>query len=363
MLGKDRDGFEPTDANLFSLIHEEDRDYVRRTIDDARNGVAPPPGELRIVRADGTIATLCFEAELVCDEDGKPLRLLSILKDVSELRARIQELEEAREHLQRQRRELEIAAADLTDARDAAEQMSQSKSAFLANMSHELRTPLNAIIGFSEMISGGYFGEVTARYKSYATDIHTSGHLLLELINQILDLSKVEAGRMELQESVFDACEAVAGCVRLLGERAEKAGVTLLTEISPALPQLRADELKFKQIVLNLVSNAIKFTPAGGRVCVVMKACPGGLAMRVSDSGVGMSAEDIPHALEPFRQVGDDRRRKQQGTGLGLPLAKAFVELHGGRFFIASELRKGTTVTVEFSADRVGRAPQFAASY
>jgi len=360
LLGTDPSQFEPGDANLFSLIHEEDRNYLRQILDNALKGIAPEPGELRVVRPDGTIATLCFEAELVCDENGKPLRLLSIVKDVTELRARILELEEAREHLQRQRRELEIAAANLMEARDSAEQASQSKSAFLANMSHELRTPLNAIIGFSEMISGGYFGEVGARYKSYAIDIHTSGHLLLELINQILDLSKVEAGRMELQESLFAPGEAVASCYRLLGERADFAGVTLLTEISPALPQLRADELKFKQIVLNLISNAIKFTPAGGKVRVAMETCASGLTVRVSDTGVGMSAEDIPHALEPFRQVGDDRRRKQQGTGLGLPLAKAFVELHGGCFDIASELHKGTTVTVVFPADRLGRVAAMA---
>jgi signal transduction histidine kinase len=242
---------------------------------------------------------------------------------------------------------------ELAAARDAAQHASQAKSAFLANMSHELRTPLNAIIGFSEMISGQYLGEISPRYQSYGEDIRSSGNHLLELINQILDLSKVEAGRMELQESEFAPSDVLASCSRLLQERARKAEVSLDIDVAPHLPRLWADELKFKQIVLNLATNAIKFTPAGGSVTVCAKTTNDGLVVEVRDTGIGMHAEDIPLALEPFRQVGDDTRRKQQGTGLGLPLAKAFIELHGGSFAIASRYREGTTVRIAFPAERI----------
>ncbi len=245
------------------------------------------------------------------------------------------------------------ALVEVSEARDAAQQASQAKSAFLANMSHELRTPLNAIIGFSEMISGRYLGEISERYRSYGDDIRSSGLHLLELINQILDLSKVEAGRMDLHESVFAPADVLAACMRLLEDRASKAEVALHFDIAPALPQLCADELKFKQIVLNLATNAVKFTPAGGRVTVSAAMSDDGLVVDVRDTGVGMRPEEIPLALEPFRQVGDDARHKQQGTGLGLPLAKAFVELHGGRFAITSAYREGTTVTITLPRSRI----------
>ena len=279
------------------------------------------------------------------------------MKDVTEMRGRIVALEDARERLQRQGEELEAAAAKLAKARDAALVASHAKSAFVANMSHELRTPLNAILGFSEMIEGGFLGELSGRYRAYGADIHASGQHLLELINQILDLSKVEAGRMELLESEFAAGHAVESCEKLLAERAAKAGVNFRVAIQPDLPRLRADELKFRQVLLNLASNAIKFTPKGGEVTLSVHADARGLVVAVSDTGVGMKSEDIPLALEPFRQVGDDQRHKQQGTGLGLPLAKAFVELHDGIFEIASEPQRGTTITVTFPPERLCRAP------
>jgi PAS domain S-box-containing protein len=228
----------------------------------------------------------------------------------------------------------------------------QHKSAFLANMSHELRTPLNAVIGFSEMLAARYFGELTAKQAEYVNDIHASGKHLLSLINDILDLSKIEAGRMELELSDFDLPAALDNALTLVRERAQRGGVALRLENDPRLQSYRGDERKLKQVVLNLLSNAVKFTPRGGAVSVVAKQVDGNAEIAVSDTGVGIAPADQEAIFEAFRQVGTDVTRKHEGTGLGLALARRFVELHGGTIRVASAPGKGSTFTVRLPLRR-----------
>jgi len=217
------------------------------------------------------------------------------------------------------------------------------KSEFLANMSHELRTPLNAIIGFSEVLMERMFGEVNEKQADYLKDIHESGKHLLSLINDILDLSKIEAGRMELEVSSFHLPSAISNAMTLVRERAQRHGVQLGSEIDPQLGELQADERKVKQILLNLLSNAVKFTPEGGKVDVSARKFDGKIEIAVRDTGVGISADDQAKLFEEFRQVGADAARKAEGTGLGLALTKKFVELHGGAIRVESAPGKGST--------------------
>ena len=219
------------------------------------------------------------------------------------------------------------------------------KSEFLANMSHELRTPLNAIIGFSEVLNERYFGELNEKQLDYIQDIHASGKHLLSLINDILDLSKIEAGRMELDLASFDMPTALQNALTLVRERAQRHGIALELATDPALGAFRADERKFKQIMLNLLSNAVKFTPEGGKVAVRAKLNGAGVEVAVSDSGVGIAAADQEAIFEEFKQVGSDYTKKAEGTGLGLALTRRFVELHGGTIRVSSAPGQGATFT------------------
>lgn len=253
-------------------------------------------------------------------------------------------------------RKREQTANELRDARDVAELANASKSQFLANMSHELRTPLNAIIGFSEVMNGELFGPLeNERYKDYVGDIHKSSSHLLSLINDILDLSKIEADRYELYEEELDVPDAVASCERMMRHRAEEAGVNLTVTVEDGLPLLMADKRALRQIMLNLVSNAVKFTPKGGSIQLAAFLEPDRrMAFRVTDTGVGMSKKDIPIALEPFRQIGKDSSiYSTEGTGLGLPLTRALARMHGATLVIESEPGEGTTITVRMPHDRV----------
>jgi len=250
---------------------------------------------------------------------------------------------------------------EMQQARDAAELASRSKSEFLANMSHELRTPLNAIIGFSEMIRNEVFGPAgDARYREYATDIHASGSHLLELINDILDLSKIEAGKVELYEEDVDLAQLLDNCIRLIRGRMVDRNLTIENDVEPDLPLLWADERKLKQIVLNLMSNAVKFTDNGGTIRLGARFDrDNGFELVVADTGIGMKPDDIGKALAPFGQVDSSLNRKYQGTGLGLPLTKSLTELHGGSLTVESAVGVGTRVTVRFPAARIvaGDAP------
>jgi signal transduction histidine kinase len=234
---------------------------------------------------------------------------------------------------------------EIADKSLQLEAASRHKSEFLANMSHELRTPLNAIIGFSEVLLERMFGEVNEKQNEYLQDILSSGRHLLSLINDILDLSKIEAGRMELQLTTFDLPQALEGALTLVRERATRRRVALDLAVDERLGEFVGDERKIRQIVLNLLSNAVKFTPEGGRIGVAAASADGAVEISVSDTGIGIAPEDQEAVFEEFRQVGGDYAQKREGTGLGLALTRKFVELHGGKIWVKSDLGKGSTFT------------------
>ncbi len=241
-------------------------------------------------------------------------------------------------------------------ARDQAKAANKSRSEFLAMMSHELRTPLNVVIGYSEIIKKETFGPVgSPKYREYVDDIHDSGRHLLNIINDILDLSKLETGRLDLLEVDVAVGEALDASARMVRERALTDGVTLVLNSGDDLPPLRADERKLKQIIVSLLSNAVKFTDRGGTVTLNAWCRPeSGYVFQVEDTGIGMALEDIPKALAPFGQIDSDLNRRYEGTGIGLPLTKALVEMHSGSIDVQSKLGAGTTVTIRFPAERIG---------
>jgi signal transduction histidine kinase len=244
---------------------------------------------------------------------------------------------------------------ELDDKTRQLEIANRHKSEFLANMSHELRTPLNAVIGFSEVLLEEMFGEVNPKQQEYLSDILSSGKHLLSLINDILDLSKIEAGRMELEAQPFDLPAALDNALTLIRERAARNSIGLVIHVDPGIGEILADERKIKQVLLNLLSNAVKFTPEGGKITMSAALNGGTVEVSVADTGIGIAAEDQQAIFEEFRQVGSDYARKREGTGLGLALARRLVELHGGSLTVASELGKGSTFTFTIPVRPYGR--------
>ncbi|HEX2591635.1 MAG TPA: ATP-binding protein [Rhizomicrobium sp.] len=267
--------------------------------------------------------------------------------EAQRLREHVLELEDAKS-------KLEQLSDNLVAALEEAAIANRTKSTFLAAMSHELRTPLNAVIGFSDVLLAELYGPLGVdRYKEYAQDIRDSGTHLLSLINDVLDLSRLDAEQASLDDDEFPLSDVVFEATRMVSPQAERAGVTLRTSVAENLPMIRADRRRIRQILLNLMSNAAKFTHPGGSVEVSAHMDSGAMVIAVADTGIGIAKDDIPKALERFGQVDSRLARKYQGTGLGLPLAKQLAELHGGTFTLRSAVGVGTTVTFTLPPDRI----------
>jgi PAS domain S-box-containing protein len=289
--------------------------------------------ESPIFRRNGTIIWISETCRVVRAADGSVLYYEGTVEDIT-----------------RRKR----AESELRIAKDQAEIANNAKSAFLANISHELRTPLNAILGFSEVLMEQLFGPLgNDRYNEYARDIHGSGKHLLAIINDILDLTKIESGQLRLEEQEVDIGTLFGACERIVVERALEQALRLDVR-RPAPPlTVRGDSVRMKQIVINLLSNAVKFTPAGGRVSLSARATQGACQLEVTDTGIGMTTAEIAKAMQPFQQIDSSLSRRYEGTGLGLPLTKSLVELHGGTLRLESVPRIGTTVTVRFPGWRM----------
>jgi len=340
---------------LFSRAKATDKD-IR-----VRAGFALP-----VTSKEKVVAVLEFFTDKVIPEDNDLMltlihigtqlgRVFERKQAETALRQAMDETDLANRSLEQKVQERTVA---LNDAIKTAEAASLTKSEFLANMSHELRTPLNAIIGFSEIIKGAMFGPLGSQYQDYASDINSSGEHLLGIISDILDISKVEAGELALDEEQVDVAEAVAACEMMVRGRAEKAGVNLEFDIDPNLPLLSADPLRLKQILMNLLGNSIKFTPEDGIIAITGAINDeSGLMLRVKDTGIGIAKGDLATVLEKFGQVRGGHTHAHEGAGLGLAIAKLLVERHGGSLDIDSELGKGTTVIVTFPPERISSPP------
>ena len=268
------------------------------------------------------------------NDNGEPAHYVAIHEDISERKK---------------------AEASIRVAMEQAETASRAKSEMLANMSHEFRTPLNAIIGFSDTILSGAFGPIdNEKYREYIDDIHRSGTHLLELINDVLDVSAIEAGKIELREEITEPTQLVDSCIRLIQPRADRGAVKLTADIPSSLPPIEVDIRRMKQALLNLLSNAVKFTPNGGNVTASVVYRPEyGLDIVIADTGIGMSPEELEIAKQEFGQVDSSLTRKFEGTGLGLTLTQGLIDLHGGQFRLESSKGVGTVATITLPKYRV----------
>lgn len=332
ILGYEKSEVTPSRATFLARVHPDERSKIEDTARQAMKNRGPFEFDHRIVFPDGEIRMAHELAEISCDAAGRPLTIFGAIQDVT----------------------LQYAAREeLLEAKLKAESANHAKSRFVASMSHELRTPLNAIIGFSELLmSDTQVSEVKRR--EYATDIQSSGKHLLSVINDILDISRIEAGKVALEEDVVGVTDLVDACCRMARPRAEEGGVEMHQRIEPGVTHLLADRRLLLQTLLNLVSNAVKFTASGGRVDLnVRKLTDGDVEIAVRDTGIGMSPEDVKRVGEPFLQIDGRHARKFEGTGLGLVIAKRLTELHGGRLMVESTLGVGTTMSLRLPAVRV----------
>ncbi len=319
---------------MSALVHPDDLGTLLAAFMNALYSGRDGAVEVRLRHRDKHylwVEIRCRPAPL--DDMGSATDIVAVTRDISE----------------RKRQELA-----LIQARDASDSASRAKTAFLANMSHELRTPLNAIIGFSEVMTREIFGPVgSARYQEYARLIHESGGHLLDLINGVLDMSKIEAGKFELYEELFDLHEVASSAIRFVSHAAERGGVAVKLKIAPEASQIFADKRAIKQMLVNLISNGVKFTPRGGSVTVTA-AVKDGVILAVSDTGTGIAKADLEKLGKPFEQVEGAQTRAKEGTGLGLALVKAFAGLHGGEMVMQSALGEGTIVVLRLPFAVVG---------
>ncbi|WP_156381697.1 sensor histidine kinase [Rhizobium sp. Leaf341] len=341
--GRDAAGFlawmrDPAGRGFIEQIHVSDRIAFLRAIDAVRLGAAGETVEVRLERGsmtEGGAQLLHIRCELAgIVEDGVLNGILVQSRDIS----------------------AEVALkADAASKAEAAESANEAKSRFLAAVSHELRTPLNAILGFSDILSGEYFGRLeNDRQREYVALINQSGAHLLSVVNTMLDMSKIEAGRYELIAEPFVVADAVSACEAMLGLQAEAKGVKLTSRILRGVGEIHADRRAVQQILINLVGNAIKFTDAGGIVTIDAEVCGADLRLTVSDTGIGIPAEKLAHLGQAFMQVENEYTRAYEGTGLGLALVKGLVALHGGGFDISSRVREGTAIRISLPLDGSG---------
>jgi PAS domain S-box-containing protein len=332
IIGWDPGAGAPTIERFLASVHPDDRALTMAAINAGVEEGASCDFDHRVVWPSGEVRVVHQLGEVKRDAAGRPVKMVGTTQDVTELHA---------------------ARVELEESKLRAETANHAKSQFVANMSHELRTPLNAIIGFSELLQCGDIGLSEERRREYARDIHASGKHLLSVINDILDISRIEAGKITLEDETLPLGELIDTAVRMVRSRADDTGVTLSWSVSTGAEGLVADRRLMLQALLNLASNAVKFTERGGRVDVCAEvAAGGGIAIVVSDTGIGMSANDIARVGEPFLQVDGRLARKFEGTGLGLVISKRLIELHGGTLAIESELGRGTTMTISLPAAR-----------
>jgi cell cycle sensor histidine kinase DivJ len=329
-----------------SLVHADDLKTIQAVFIEASYFGRAASAEVRMKRQDGSFVWVEIRCRPARPMKGEAADIVAVTRDITERKAH------------------EYA---LVEARDLAEEANRAKSRFLANMSHELRTPLNAIIGFSEVMTHEMFGPVgSAKYLEYTRLIHESGAHLLELINGILDMSKIEAGKFELAEEIFALNDVVQSAIKFVKLQADRAGVILAGNVARNVESVFADKRAVKQILINLLTNGVKFTPRGGEVRIDAALDANGVTIAVSDTGVGIAPADLERLGKPFEQVEGEHVRAKEGTGLGLALVKALAAMHGGEATIESAVGVGTIVRVRLPHaavdDRGERLPSRAAN-
>ncbi len=320
-------------ANIVEFITPDEREDANRNHDEFISKGARSSGEMKLIRKDGSIANALYTGATI-ELSQKRRFLVTTVMDIT------------------LRKQMEIS---LRFAKEQADTASRAKSAFLANMSHELRTPMNAILGFSELMINETFGPLgNDKYQEYISDVYTSAGHLLEIINEVLDMSKIEAGRIELDEAEVCMAELIRSVLRMMESRIFSKGLGVYKDMPKSLPYIFADQRLIRQVLINLITNAVKFSNTGGGIYVKAEMVDNAMQVTVKDEGIGIPEEKLEQAMEPFGQVTDKvENTGQQGTGLGLPLAKAMIELHGGTILLESQQGKGTIVRFRLPSSRI----------